>query len=81
MLTKDQSLIMRSNRIRLGLPASKQLAQSVPSRNASSFHARKLIDSTMVGCTISLPGKTPHVTALGPSDGVLVARLPALVTA
>ena len=33
-----------------------------------TFQAMKLIASTMVGWTISLPGKTPQVTALGPSE-------------
>ena len=33
-----------------------------------TFHDKKLMGSTTVGCTISLPGKTPHVTALGSCD-------------
>lgn len=30
----------------------------------------------MVGCTISLPGNTPHVTALGSSSTVFVFKSP-----
>lgn len=30
-----------------------------------TFQILKLMGSTTVGCLISLPGKTPHVTAIG----------------
>lgn len=48
---------------------------------AAHFQAMKLIASTMVGWTISFPGKTPHVTAFGPSEWVLVRRSPWRLTA
>eukprot|EP00282_Hemiselmis_andersenii_P043193 CAMPEP_0172055068 /NCGR_PEP_ID=MMETSP1043-20130122/5081_1 /TAXON_ID=464988 /ORGANISM="Hemiselmis andersenii, Strain CCMP441" /LENGTH=85 /DNA_ID=CAMNT_0012714437 /DNA_START=146 /DNA_END=403 /DNA_ORIENTATION=+ len=31
---------------------------------ASSFHALKATESTTVGCNMSLPSNTPHVTAV-----------------
>lgn len=44
---------------------------------ASSRHASKLTRSIMVGCTISLPGNTPHVTAFWSSVfSTLVERSP-----
>lgn len=39
----------------------------------------KLMASTMVGWTISLPGNTPHVTALGPSEWLFVRKSPRLL--
>lgn len=47
--------------------------------NLLTFQAIKLTASTMVGWTISLPGKTPQVTAFGPSEWVLVRRSPRLL--
>lgn len=44
-----------------------------------TFQAMKLTASTIVGWMISLPGKTPHVTALGPSERVLVLKSPRLL--
>ena len=44
-----------------------------------TFQAMKLTASTIVGWIISLPGKTPHVTALGPSECVLVRKSPRLL--
>lgn len=44
-----------------------------------TFHAMKLTASTIVGWIISLPGKTPQVTALGPSECVFVRRSPRLL--
>lgn len=39
----------------------------------------KLMASTIVGWTISLPGKTPQVTAFGPSESVFVLKSPVLL--
>lgn len=50
-------------------------------RSKLAFQAMKLTASTMVGCTISFPGKTPQVTALGPSLWVFVRRSPRLLIA
>lgn len=43
----------------------------------------KLTASTIVGCTISFPGNTPHVTAFGPSFAPLfvVSSVPASLMA
>lgn len=54
-------------------------AHCPPSSNASSFHARNAIASTTVGWITSAPGKTPHVTAFGPSL-LFVRRSPSLLT-
>lgn len=46
-----------------------------------TFQAMKLTASTMVGWTISLPGKTPQVRAFGPSLCVFVLKSPRLLIA
>ena len=43
---------------------------------ALAFQARKEVSSMIVDCTISCPGKTPHVTALTASFGVFVRKSP-----
>ena len=54
-------------------PGSYNFAHcSLQSPNASSLHAQKEMGSTMVGCLISQPGKTPHVTAIGWSFSMFV---------
>lgn len=41
-----------------------------------TFQARNDVSSIMVDCTISWPGKTPHVTALTASFRVFVLKSP-----
>lgn len=48
---------------------------------ASSFHARKVSRSPMVGCTSSIHGKTPQDIAVMDASGKLVFMSPALLTA
>lgn len=55
-------------------------AHCEPSSYASSFHAWNAAESTTVGWITSAPGKTPHVTALGPG-AVLERKSPCLLTA
>ena len=52
-----------SFQIRIKLLSSKKLFYKI--LIFFTFHDIKLIGSTTVGCIISFPGKTPHVTALG----------------
>ena len=46
-----------------------------------TFHAKNDVPSMIVDCTISFPGKTPHVTAFTASFSVFVLKSPCLRSA
>lgn len=63
------------------LPPGKSISHSAQMAKASSRQAQKDSASMIVGWTISLPGKTAQVTAMGEAEGGVASAATAAAAA
>ena len=63
------------------IPKFDSIKTTKQNKTKITFHMLKLILSTTVGCTISFPGNTPQVTAMGwPGSQLVHASEPSWLT-